>query len=321
MLGLYNLEFFNKKGFNHNFRENYDFYYEGQILFDKISIELFDNENIFLLEPYLLSGEKKYSYITPFYFNDNINPVVKWDYYLDFKWVEKEEDEPGIFFYDYDLNSENILEIKKYSKEYSFYVPKELQYGWDSIIEDNGFSYKEWNQDFEENITKINVALSDIYERNIERNFIGSIRLLVPDNFTINALPFMFYYEVKKDNCNFYKVSANIFTEDKSLNLIKDLHFNIEQTDVKIIIKSLDLTSIINSSHLNKNLKIEIVIDFLNIKCYGETVEEDTRLAVLTNNLGVSVSPQDYYIFYQSDIKDEKLDWKLINSKRKELLI
>ena len=57
------------------------------------------------------------------------------------------------------------------------------------------------------------------------------------------------------------------------------------------------------------------------IRIYGETEEEDERLAVLLSNIGMTLSPEDYMILKDSDIKELAPDWLLLNQKRKELLL
>lgn len=54
---------------------------------------------------------------------------------------------------------------------------------------------------------------------------------------------------------------------------------------------------------------------------YGETVGEDERLGILLNNLGMSLFPEDQIIFRESDINEFNVDYKLINRKRKEMLL
>ena len=57
------------------------------------------------------------------------------------------------------------------------------------------------------------------------------------------------------------------------------------------------------------------------IRIYGETEEEDERLTVLLSNIGMTLSPEDYMILKDSDIKELAPDWLLLNQKRKELLL
>ncbi len=53
---------------------------------------------------------------------------------------------------------------------------------------------------------------------------------------------------------------------------------------------------------------------------YGQTETEDVRFKVNLNNLGVQISDDTAKIFKESDIKDDAVDYRLLNRKRKEML-
>lgn len=57
------------------------------------------------------------------------------------------------------------------------------------------------------------------------------------------------------------------------------------------------------------------------IRIYAQSVDEDERLKVLTQNLGYNIKPEDEVIFKESDIKEELTDYQLLNEKRKEILM
>ena len=57
------------------------------------------------------------------------------------------------------------------------------------------------------------------------------------------------------------------------------------------------------------------------IRVYGETVAEDERLEVLLSNIGMSLSPSDHFVFEDANLRESSPDWKLINRKRRELLL
>lgn len=91
--------------------------------------------------------------------------------------------------------------------------------------------------------------------------------------------------------------------------------------------EALQFTIALNSeedkSHY-RYLRIYDTIDdklIANIYVYGETVGEDERLAVLLSNFGTSVTAKDQFLFKDHDINEIGTDWKLINRKRKELLL
>lgn len=57
------------------------------------------------------------------------------------------------------------------------------------------------------------------------------------------------------------------------------------------------------------------------IKIYGEVECEDERLKVLLTNMGMNLDNTDFYIFKSSDIQEGSPDFKILNEKRKELLL
>ena len=63
------------------------------------------------------------------------------------------------------------------------------------------------------------------------------------------------------------------------------------------------------------------VIEVARIRIYGEVEAEDERLRVLLSNMGMLLEETDYFIFKKSDIKELSTDWKILNEKRKELLL
>lgn len=61
--------------------------------------------------------------------------------------------------------------------------------------------------------------------------------------------------------------------------------------------------------------------EIFNIELYGETVGEDERFPILLSNMGEAIRAADEFIFRTSDINESAPDYKLLNQKRKELLI
>ena len=54
---------------------------------------------------------------------------------------------------------------------------------------------------------------------------------------------------------------------------------------------------------------------------YGETIGEDERLRVITQNLGYNIISQDSIIFKETDIKEALPDFTQVNLKRKEIIL
>lgn len=64
---------------------------------------------------------------------------------------------------------------------------------------------------------------------------------------------------------------------------------------------------------------IETVIAKINI--YGEVIAEDERLSILLSNFGATLDVGDFMLFKTHDISEMSPDFKLLNKKRKELLL
>ncbi len=54
---------------------------------------------------------------------------------------------------------------------------------------------------------------------------------------------------------------------------------------------------------------------------YAKSIEEDERLTTMCKNLGYSIDNVDFSIFQDSDIKEQLIDFDLMNKKRKEILM
>lgn len=78
----------------------------------------------------------------------------------------------------------------------------------------------------------------------------------------------------------------------------------------------------INLSNLSKYRLLWINDDLLaTINLYGETESEDERFKLVLENFGKKIDFNDEYIFRDSDIYEELPDFRLLNKKRKELLL
>jgi len=54
---------------------------------------------------------------------------------------------------------------------------------------------------------------------------------------------------------------------------------------------------------------------------YAKSVEEDERLTTMCQNLGYDINNVDFSIFQDSDIKEQLVDYELMNQKRKEIIM
>ena len=58
-----------------------------------------------------------------------------------------------------------------------------------------------------------------------------------------------------------------------------------------------------------------------DIEVYGEVVAEDERTKILLQNFGATLDESDFMLFKDHDISEMSPDYKLLNKKRKELLL
>ena len=61
--------------------------------------------------------------------------------------------------------------------------------------------------------------------------------------------------------------------------------------------------------------------EIARIQIYGQTEIEDIRFKINLNNIGRNIQPNDVFIFKDYDIKEQGIDWKFLNQKRKEMLL
>jgi len=79
-----------------------------------------------------------------------------------------------------------------------------------------------------------------------------------------------------------------------------------------------------NAIFENRTLNVSLtvvpkVIAYIDV--YGESEEEDERHKINLNNRNLNILKlQDFYIFKEVDIKEQGIDWIILNRKRKELL-
>jgi len=126
-----------------------------------------------------------------------------------------------------------------------------------------------------------------------------------------------------------------------SIFYIKEIYSNNNEKYIKLSPKSLTLTYdeygnaiysivfeyfenipiITNSVLSNYKLILSNKYYLSEINLYAETEGEDERLNVLLNNFGINIDENMEYMFRESDINEDMPDYKLLNEKRKEMLL
>lgn len=126
-----------------------------------------------------------------------------------------------------------------------------------------------------------------------------------------------------------FGVTYNLDETKKYVDTSISVDINGEPTTVSQIIQTSPLTVNIafqptsenpvqNTLWIKEKSTNKIIAELI---VYGEGESEDERLRDLLINLGHDLLPEDSIIFSSSDVKEEFIDWKLINEKRKELLL
>ena len=119
-----------------------------------------------------------------------------------------------------------------------------------------------------------------------------------------------------RDNSNYMSIDSDGF---------KIVPLNAAALNVQACIANIALSSDKEGFHI-RTLNVYATEDgnevkVAEIKVYGEVVAEDERLKSLLTNMALNLDEMDYLIFRDSDIKDLSVDYKLLNRKRKELLL
>lgn len=105
----------------------------------------------------------------------------------------------------------------------------------------------------------------------------------------------------------------------------KVIPLNMSAIQPEACVSNIALSSEFEGFHV-RDLSVFVIEDGVDvkvaeIKIYGEVVAEDERLKDLLTNMALNLDELDYLIFKDSDIKDLGVDYKLLNEKRKELLL
>lgn len=75
-----------------------------------------------------------------------------------------------------------------------------------------------------------------------------------------------------------------------------------------------------NTTYLSVRFKVKD-LEIGRFITYGETIEEDERFKVELGNIGKLIAPNEVFIFKEYDILEGGIDWKVLNRKRKEMLM
>lgn len=105
----------------------------------------------------------------------------------------------------------------------------------------------------------------------------------------------------------------------------KVIPLNMSAVQPEACVSNITLGSSVEGFHI-RDLMVYVIengvdVKVAEIRVYGEVVAEDERLKDLLTNMALNLDELDYLIFKDSDIKDLGVDYKILNQKRKELLL
>ena len=132
-------------------------------------------------------------------------------------------------------------------------------------------------------------------------------------------------YDVNVDSFQISEMRDNSYYTSVNADGFKIVPLNAAAIQPQACIANVAMSSEQEGFHIRK---LEVFatengldVKVAEIKVYGEIVAEDERLKSLLTNMALNLTEMDYLIFRDSDIKDLGVDYKLLNRKRKELLL
>lgn len=141
----------------------------------------------------------------------------------------------------------------------------------------------------------------------------NTINIHSTDNVNLLELGFRVNRDlrIKFDDRNPY--TQSIFEDYQDFKII-------EVTEKKIIVDS-KLTTF-STKNKDYNFIFELLPESIGFfRIYGETETEDERFEENLKLLGIDLTEEDEFIFKSSDITEDGIDYRLLNRKRKEMLI
>lgn len=132
-------------------------------------------------------------------------------------------------------------------------------------------------------------------------------------------------YEVQVDDSQIAEMQPyNTYTSIDAEGF-KVIPLNMSAIQPEACVSNVTLGSSIEGFHI-RDLMVYVIengieVKVAEIRVYGEVVAEDERLKDLLTNMALNLDELDYLIFKDSDIKDLGVDYKILNQKRKELLL
>ena len=321
--------FFDKQGKPLNF--DYDSAadrWSGEVYFDRVSVNLFENEQVFILERVctavinnnvlFVNATAKYTY--PILWN---NPVTS---PASANWHGVWTDDTAIDeIYLYTIANQRVID----------------KHG--NVVDDP----------FINGATTISMAVDQSLET--QQYILLKEWLAVPGNFVVSDGPIPAGIKILTRACGAlspgpdFNFDFNIdlfigmdtsctplvggdFNDDFNEDFDNTIDYSLQvdlwgnnQLDSRPLQYNILLTSteeyIYQRTLLMQDLSFNTPWSFASILFWGETIGEDERLRLTLENFGQSFDQSDVVVTREGDISEDRPDWMLINQKRKQLLL
>ena len=308
-----NLQFFDKVGQNHQF-EIVDGIYKGGINLSRISVNLIETEHIFILEEFLSGFGKPKS-------KSGGHSIIELD-------IRKMPEDSILRIGDRTNNQNYLFEINNYNflnelildiqtvlgvlSPYNIEITKDILRI--EIIHEN--YYNLFGYDYKMNpIEIIDMNLTGIDYEMEYLDYYPRFRVRLDESVETK---FFFYNVIKEENIPFITKFEEM---DKILEFDSTGIIENKASIINLGFQSDEEVFELNNIIIEYSNRVGIFERIGEIEVYGESVEEDDRFKYLLKNFGKVIPENDYFCFRESDIKEDNIDYEILNSKRKEYLV
>lgn len=165
------------------------------------------------------------------------------------------------------------------------------------------------------------------YEITYPRSNQSKIRARLESN--VDTPFFLFDVEFEETMPTIVKLSeCNFILEDGSSDTLIFNHRNLNNSEINKKVLQINLASVAkNEGAYYNNVIIEevdsdnTITQIAKFQIEFEAEGEDSRFKSMLENFGATIDSNDYIAFRNTDIKEEKIDFKEMNLKRKEMLL
>ena len=162
---------------------------------------------------------------------------------------------------------------------------------------------------------------SDDYTTGIEFTFDedGLLSIIKNGLFDFSTLGFEKGQSIIIDFIDESKTGTTTFLNhgEMKIEYVSGKKLKINKDELKYVITPFDTRNTSKSFFFNIKVQPKTL---LTLDIIGETEIEDERFDINLKNLGITLNEDIEHIFIDSDIKEDGIDYKLLNKKRKEML-